>query len=193
MKLKFIIFFMLVSLVTLGCSSNDKNKMVLELESGQSSEELSKYYVDTSMKLEKGMAAPKFNLQGLDSEDVNLELYSGKYILLNFFTTWCAFCDAEMPDLEKLNTENDDLILIGVNVNEPLSTVEEYINNGGYSFRVAMDFDSELAKAYYISSYPTSIFIDPNGNLLGGVQGMMTYEDMENVFAFVKETFEANK
>lgn len=128
-----------------------------------------------------GKPAPDFTLKNLSGEDVSLSDYKGKIVLLNFWATWCTYCDKEMPDLQKLDKENDDLVVLAVDVMEDKAIVEDYIKEGGYDFEVVLDTDGEIAKTYVVGGYPTSYFIDEEGLLIGAVPGMMTYEQMIGV------------
>ncbi len=128
-----------------------------------------------------GKPAPDFTLKNLDGEEVSLSDYRGKIVLVNFWATWCGYCDMEMPDLQKLDDENEDLVVLAVDVMEDKNTVEKYIKDGGYTFDVVLDEDGNISQTYLVSGYPTSYFIDPEGILLGGVPGMMTYEQMNQV------------
>lgn len=129
-------------------------------------------------------------LTNLDGKEVSLEDYRGKIILLNFWGTWCKWCDVEMPDLDKLDRENDDLVVLAVNVDEDKETVQDYIDKGGYDFEVVLDTEGQIAKKYLISAFPTSYFLDKEGVLLGGVPGMMEYEQMEEVLEAVRGNIE---
>lgn len=128
-----------------------------------------------------GREAPNFTLKNLKGEDVSLEDYRGKIILLNFWATWCGFCDKEMPDMQKLSKDNDDLVVLAVDVMEKEELVKDYIEKGGYDFEVVLDEDGNVAKTYLVSSFPTSYFIDKDGILLGGVPAMMTGPQMNEM------------
>lgn len=134
-----------------------------------------------------GKPAPDFTLKNLSGDDVSLSDYKGKIVLLNFWATWCSYCDKEMPDLQKLSKENDDLVILAVDVMEDKALVEEYIKKGGYDFEVVLDADGEIAKTYVVGGYPTSYFIDEEGLLIGAVPGMMTYEQMIEVMDKIRE------
>ncbi|MGO1529206.1 MAG: TlpA family protein disulfide reductase [Senegalia sp. (in: firmicutes)] len=138
--------------------------------------------------LEKGKPAPDFTLKTLNGEDASLSDYKGKIVLINFWATWCKYCDEEMPDLEKLYNENkDDLVVLAVDVGEEEEKVRDYIEKGGYTFPVLLDKNSSIAqKNYYVSPYPTSYFIDEDGNLIGAVAGMMTYPQMTQILEQIK-------
>lgn len=134
-----------------------------------------------------GNIAPDFTLKNLSGDDVSLSDYKGKIVLLNFWATWCGYCDMEMPDLQKLDNENDDIVVLAIDVMENLDIVQEYINEGGYDFEVVLDSDGEIAKTYLVSAYPTSFFIDEEGVLLGEIRGMMTYEHMNEILNKIRE------
>lgn len=82
---------------------------------------------------------------------------------------------------KKFDDENEDLAVLAVDVMEDKETVEDYINEGGYDFEVVLDEDGSISQTYLVSGFPTSYFIDPEGILLGGVPGMMTYDQMNQI------------
>jgi len=130
--------------------------------------------------------APNFTLESLDGEMVSLKDYRGKIVLINFWATWCKFCDQEMPDLQRLHQENDDLVILAVDVMEEREEVEKYIEKGGYDFKVLLDPKGEVARTYLVGGFPTSYFVDEDGMLLGGVPGMMTYAQMNQILEDIR-------
>lgn len=134
-----------------------------------------------------GQLAPDFLLSSHEGEDIRLSDYKGQIVLLNFWATWCKFCDKEMPDLQVLNDSYEDVTVLAINVNESLDQVRPYIEEGGYSFDIAMDIESNLVRKYNITAYPTSYFVDQEGVLLGAVQGMMSLSQMEDIIEQIKE------
>ena len=133
-----------------------------------------------------GKLAPDFTLENLEGEEVSLSDYRGKIVLINFWATWCKFCDIEMPDLDALDKENDDVVVLAVDVNEELSKVKKYIEKGGYEFEVVLDSDGSISREYLVSAYPTTYAIDKEGILMGGVPGMMTKPQMEQIVESVR-------
>jgi thiol-disulfide isomerase/thioredoxin len=130
--------------------------------------------------------APDFTLVDLDGKEVSLSDFRGKYVLINFWATWCQYCDLEMPDLDRLYKENEDLVVLAVNVQEEKGVVEDYIKKGGYTFPVVLDEEGYVSLTYLVSGYPTSYFVDKEGILLGGVPGMMTYEQMVQILENIR-------
>jgi len=138
-------------------------------------------------EIEVGKEAPNFTLRNLDGEEISLQDYRGKIVLINFWATWCVYCDIEMPDLQKLDKENEDVVVLAVNVMEDKETVEKYIKEGGYDFEVVLDEDGAIARTYLVGGYPASYFVDEEGIFQGAVPGMMTYEQMTQVLQDIRE------
>lgn len=137
--------------------------------------------------IEIGKEAPDFTLKNLNGEEVSLSDYRGKIVLINFWATWCMYCDKEMPDLQKIHEENDDLVVLAVDSMEDKETVKKYIEKGGYDFEVVLDQDGKVSQTYLVSGLPTSLFVDEEGILLLGVPGMLTYEQMNSVLEKIRE------
>ncbi len=70
--------------------------------------------------------------------------------------------------------------------------VMAFLVENGYTFPVLMDEGATLSMPYYITSYPTTFLIDPDGNILGYVPGSMTKEIMLDVIGQAKEMSAGN-
>ncbi|MCR5417256.1 MAG: redoxin domain-containing protein [Pseudobutyrivibrio sp.] len=156
----------------------------------ESSEEAS----DTETEV---MPAPDFSLVDQYGETHSLEDYRGKIIFLNFWATWCPPCKAELPYIQELYEEyqaleNPDVVFLGVTFpgfgsEQDEEGVKQFLEDNGYTFPVLMDTEASLAMPYYISAYPTTYLIDPEGNVLGYVPGGMTKDIMEDVINQARE------
>lgn len=133
-----------------------------------------------------GETAPDFTLENLEGEKVSLSDYKGKIVLINFWATWCKFCDIEMPDLNDIDKNNEDVVVLAVNVQEEGSKVSKYIKDGGYGFEVVLDTKGDIARNYLVASFPTTYAVDKDGMLVGGVPGMLTKPQMEQIVENVR-------
>lgn len=129
--------------------------------------------------------AINFKLKDLNGNELSLSDLKGKKVFLNFWATWCPPCKAEMPEIEKLyeETKNSDLVIITVEIGEPLETVKPFIESNKYNFKVLLDPDQSVATKYNINSIPTSYFIDTDGNIVSKHVGGMNIEQMK---AYIK-------
>ena len=126
-----------------------------------------------------------FKLKNLNGKELSLSDLKGKKVFLNFWATWCPPCKAEMPEIEKLyqETKNSNLVIVAVEIGEPLSTVKPFIDSNRYNFKVLIDPDQKVAAQYNITSIPTSYFIDVDGNIISKNIGGMNIDQMK---AYIK-------
>ncbi|MEK6265293.1 MAG: TlpA family protein disulfide reductase [Clostridium sp.] len=124
--------------------------------------------------------AVDFKLKDLDGNEVSLSDLKGKKVFLNFWATWCPPCKEEMPDIEKLyqETKDSDLVIVAIEIGEPLSTVKSFIDSNKYNFKVLIDPSQSVATQYNIAAIPTSYFIDVDGNIISKNVGAMNIEQM---------------
>lgn len=128
--------------------------------------------------------APDFKVYDASGNTVRLSDFKGKPVVLNFWASWCYYCKEEMPDFETLSKEHPEVQFMMINatdgVQETEESAKEYIEKEQFSFDVFFDTSMQAVFAYNISSFPTTIFIDADGNLVGGVSGMMNYDSILN-------------
>ena len=134
-----------------------------------------------------GQPAPDFTLKNLAGEEVSLSDYKGKIVMINFWATWCTWCDVEMPDMQKLSSENDDLVVLAVDVEEKLEDVKAYIEKGGYDFEVVLDSNGDVNKTYLVNGLPNSYFVDKEGILLGKVGGAINFAQMNEILENIRK------
>lgn len=111
--------------------------------------------------------APDFTLPSLDGSSVTLSDTRGKYVILNFWATWCGPCRVEMPEFNRYYLNNFHKVeLFAINCSEPPSKVKAFIDQNKYRFPVLLDTKAEVQKLYGVRAYPTTLIIDPEGNIL---------------------------
>jgi thiol-disulfide isomerase/thioredoxin len=117
--------------------------------------------------------APRFNATTTTGEKFNNASIKGKVVLLEFWTTWCTYCEAERPFVERLNEEfgNKGLIILAVNVGEPKKLVKKYMEEHPRKTRIVLTGDTNLAAMYAAKSYPIYVVIDREGNIAGKQDG----------------------
>src|SRR4051812_39274143 len=117
--------------------------------------------------------APHFNATTTAGEKFNNESIKGKVVLLEFWTTWCGYCDEELPFVERLNDEfgNKGLIVLAINVGESKKTVKKYLEQHPRKTRIVLMDDTNLAAMFAAKSYPIYVVIDREGNIAGKQNG----------------------
>lgn len=118
--------------------------------------------------------ATEFTLKDLDGNNISLSEYKGKKIFINIWATWCGPCKKEMPYIDEIYKEYPEIQILMVNSLESKESVQEYIDTYGYSFKVLLDLEEVVTKAYKAYAYPTSILINEDGNIIKRFSGTMT-------------------
>lgn len=114
----------------------------------------------------QGAQAPNFKLLGLDGKTYELSDFKGKAVVVNFWGTFCEPCREEMPALQRQHAKwGDKLVVLGLNLDEPKVTVENFISQYKVTFPILMDKNEEIRKRYGVSQYPTTFFVDPDGTV----------------------------
>ena len=116
----------------------------------------------------RGKVAPDFDLALLDGSHFKLSDHVGtKVLILNFFTTWCGPCKAEMPELNRFAAERQGrpLMLIGIDGEEKKELVEKFLREVAVAFPVGIDSTGDLQKSYGVQSYPTTVVIGADGRI----------------------------
>ncbi|WP_397299457.1 TlpA family protein disulfide reductase [Nonlabens ulvanivorans] len=86
----------------------------------------------------------------------------GKFILVDFWATWCAPCKRAMPDLNEFQTEfKDDLVVIGISDESKEKVLRQ--RNPKIEYYSALDSQQRMKTALEVKAIPHAILIDPDG------------------------------
>jgi thiol-disulfide isomerase/thioredoxin len=126
--------------------------------------------------------AETFAFKDLQGHEQRLQDYRGKWVLVNFWATWCPPCLEEMPDLIALHEahKNSDLVVIGVALDSTRESVVEFVAKKKVSYPIVFG-NYELAEQVgEVEALPTSYLFDPAGKLVSYQQGMVTRSSVES-------------
>jgi thiol-disulfide isomerase/thioredoxin len=114
-----------------------------------------------------GGATPPLALDDLAGRRHDLADYRGKVVLVNFWATWCEPCRAEMPSIDRLRRSlaGKPFEVLAVNLAEPLSRIEKYIDTMPLSFPLLRDRDSAASKAWKARMLPASYLVGRDGRI----------------------------
>lgn len=125
--------------------------------------------------------APAFSRAGLGNERVDLTAMRGKVVLLNFWATWCAPCQIEMPKFEQWQDKykNDGLAIVGVSMDDDAEPVKGLVRKLRVNYPVVMG-DEKLGLAYGgVLGLPVTYLIDRKGVIRARFQGTTNLDTME--------------
>ena len=117
----------------------------------------------------------------INQNDVDLDDFKGKLIILNFWATWCAPCKEEMPSLDDLQSNNDfsNLKIFPINIGqEDLSKSEIFFKELNIkNLDIYMDAPITLAKKFSLRGVPTTILFNKEGNEFARIIGSIDFND----------------
>jgi peroxiredoxin len=126
-------------------------------------------------ELKGGQRGPAFRLRRFAGGSGSLADYADRFVVLNFWATWCTPCTIEMPTLEALWQEYRErgLVVVGVAVDReaPPALLEPYIRGHSLTFPILLDPDLATMTAWKVTGLPATFLIRPGGEVAGMALG----------------------
>lgn len=126
----------------------------------------------------------------LEGKEVSLSDYHGKKVYLKFWASWCPICLAGLADINELaGTAMDDAVILsvvapGVNNEKSLDDFKKWYSGLEYkNLPVLVDKDGAFLKQLGVVGYPTSAFLNANGELVRVQPGHLSSEEIQSVLA----------
>ena len=123
--------------------------------------------------------SPVLNLQDLQGRMWTSAALKGRVVVLNFWATWCAPCKEEMSTLQDLHDSPQAPVVIAINVKEPKSRVQAFLNQRNLSLPVVLDERGEFARQWGVRVYPTTVLIAPDGQARWRVLGDLDWDGLQ--------------
>ena len=128
----------------------------------------------------KTFPAVDFTVVDSEGNEVKLSDYFGKPIVLNFWTYWCNVCKSEMFHFnEKHEQLGGEVVFLMVHADPDTAQGKALIAENNYTFPVVYDELYQASHTYGISAFPTTFFIDAEGNLQAYYIGAMGAERLQ--------------
>ena len=123
-----------------------------------------------------GALAPGFTLMNLEGEQMRLDDFRGRPVLINLWATWCGPCRIEMPAIQSRfeKYHDDGFAVLAVNFDEQRADVQAFRDEFGLTFQILLDPGAKVQNLYRNRSYPSSFFIDRAGVIQVQHIGVMT-------------------
>lgn len=129
-----------------------------------------------------GGPAPDFALKTVNDRVIKLADLRGKFVVLNFWATWCVACVKEMPEFQKLHQSapEKNIAVIAINFAESKNKVEEYLQNRQISFPILLDRHGDISGKYKVRNLPVTYLISPDGIIQEEIVGGVTHAIIDN-------------
>lgn len=132
------------------------------------------------MLLSLSVQAYGFQFTDITGKNHVLSDYKGKWVLVNFWATWCPPCLKEIPDLISLYESRKDLVVIGIAIDEAdPNLVLEFAESMSISYPTVIGDRRVAAQIDEISLLPSTYLYDPAGNPAARKLGLITRVEIE--------------
>lgn len=170
--------FVTINQITYNYQGVDLQRQMVLLQPGDPSDSL--YSTQIGYK-----AHPITAHEFTTGKPLSLSDYRGKYVLIDFWGTWCAPCVSEMKHLKEAyaQTKRDDFEIIGVVCNDTPERLRAFLDKQTITWpQVMATSANKLTETFQVTGYPTTFLIDPQGKVLltrlGGGQTLSLIKDL---------------
>ena len=130
-----------------------------------------------------------------NNNKINLNDYKGKYVILNFTTTWCSYCKQEIPNYLDFSKTTDEVVCLyvmspgssGVSKEEVIKYAKE-----NYELTTIIDENDSLVSYFGVSGYPMKFVISPDGEVLGYTAGALDVGSFATLIEYAKQAYNNN-
>ena len=134
----------------------------------------------------KSQKFPEFKAKTVTGEDISSDVFKdNKLTVVNVWGSWCGPCVAEIPELQKLyeNMKEKNVNVVGIaqDSGSDLDAVKEVLDKNNITYHNIIPEGDVEGFVMSLQAFPTTVFIDSNGNIIGGIQGARDLEGFTKI------------
>lgn len=130
-----------------------------------------------------GKMAPAISGRSLSTnKEFSLKQEHGRFVVIDFFASWCATCIAEEPDLEAFDfahLHDPKVSLIGVDIDDSLDNARYFVSHYGVTWPTVAD-SGPIAQSYGVADPPDLFLVDPSGRVVSSISTQVTLAELNN-------------
>jgi peroxiredoxin len=159
------------------------NPVIRELKQGYDQEAAQVAQQQGSQTDWVGKQVPDFSLPDVNGHPISLASYRGKYVLVDFWASWCGPCRAENPNVVKVHNEfknKKNFAILGVSLDKDRSEWQKAIQDDGLDWKQISDlkyWNSKAVSTFQFEGIPFNLLIDPQGKVIASA---LRGDDLEN-------------
>ena len=114
---------------------------------------------------------------------VSLAQFRGRYVLVDFFASWCATCLEEEPSLEAFafsHRFDRRVALLGVDIDDVRANAVAFVGHYGVTWPTVVD-SGAIAQSYGVADPPDLFLVDPSGRVLSAITSQVTLPELNSL------------
>jgi peroxiredoxin len=143
-----------------------------ENDAGQTTFDMGQVTLQPEVKLKLGDSAPDFAVKTLEDQSLKLSDFRGRYVLLDFWATWCGPCVAEMPNLNATYDafgKGDRFVMISLSLDSNREQPKKFVETHGIHW-IQVHLDERLkdiiTESYGVYAIPSILLVGPDGKIV---------------------------
>jgi peroxiredoxin len=108
---------------------------------------------------------PSFAAQTLGATPFDTGQGAGHAMIVKFFSADCARCKSTLPAVQRIYSDNPDIVVIGVSEDESAARARRLVDDLGVHFPVILDANGEVKRKYAVAQMPMTFVVAPNGSV----------------------------
>lgn len=135
-----------------------------------------------ALSMGSGASAVDMSLSDIDGNQVNLNSFKGKWIVVNYWATWCPPCIEEMPELQSFHDAHADTDALVIGINHELIGRQQlltFLDDYFITYPVYTSKPTLQSELGLIPGLPTTFLISPEGEVVARQVGPVTREMIE--------------
>lgn len=124
---------------------------------------------------------------------IKFDDYKGKYVFINYTTTWCTYCKAEIPDYLDFSKNGDDYVCLYVmsplTSGEGVDSIKKYISDNNIDIPVIIDEEEIIYSKFVPNGYPIIYVLNKNGEYIGYFQGATNIDGFNQLIENVRTNY----
>jgi cytochrome c biogenesis protein CcmG/thiol:disulfide interchange protein DsbE len=137
-----------------------------------------------------GKVVPRLAGETLAGGNFDIDDQRGRWVVVNFFATWCVPCRIEHPELDAFNqahARTGDAVLVSVLFDDDPASAREFFDRNGGDWPVVLDGDGLIASAFGTPKVPESYLVTPNGRVAAKFTGGVTRDGLDRAIDQIEQ------